>query len=217
MNQGLPLPSLKEFCLHRFNPEFAPDRWSELNHFEESILTISHPTCQPHYHHPQQKRRILRPTNSKLIETNLFCCIPSIPRASNYLTQASNTCKMCFNFQLELRNENLYDRFSHHTIVSVRRNSFRGKLRNAKKIRRNYMFGMKPLTTIFGLASKFKHVRPFCAMYFHQNCPFLHHIRQQYYELCFLKFFGRLSSCKIKHDLELFADKNNCCSKWLKS
>ena len=98
MNQGLPLPSLKEFCLHRFNPEFAPDRWSELNHFEESILTISHPTCQPHYHHPQQKRRILRPTNSKLIETNLFCCIPSIPRASNYLTQASNTCKMCFTF-----------------------------------------------------------------------------------------------------------------------
>ena len=75
------------------------------------------------------------------------------------------------------------------------------------------MFGMKPLTTMFGLASKFKHVRPFCAMYFHQNCPFLHHIRQQYYELCFLKFFGRLSSCKIKHDLELFADKNNCCSK----
>ena len=28
MNQGLPLPSLKEFCLHRFNPAFAPDRWS---------------------------------------------------------------------------------------------------------------------------------------------------------------------------------------------
>lgn len=28
MNQALPLPSLKEFCLHRFNPEFAPDRWS---------------------------------------------------------------------------------------------------------------------------------------------------------------------------------------------
>ena len=124
---------------------------------------------------------------------------------------------MCFNFQFELRNENLYDRFSHHTIVSVRRNSFRGKLRNAKKIRRNYMFGMKPLTTMFGLASKFKHVRPFCAMYFHQNCPFLHHIRQQYYELCFLKFFGRLSSCRMMHDLELFADKNNCCSRLLKS
>ena len=63
---------------------------------------------------------------------------------------------------------------------------------------------MKPLTTMFGLASKFKHVRPFCAMYFHQNCPFLHHIRQQYYELCFLKFFGRLSSCRMMHDLELF-------------
>ena len=54
------------------------------------------------------------------------------------------------------------------------------------------MFGMKPLTTIFGLASKFKHVRPFCAMYFHQSFPFLRHIRQQYYELYRPEFFSGL-------------------------